>query len=218
MMSHRIFSSLLHSKSVRSKSVRYLSCLLTTITAGTGFLQPPIATAQSITQSITQSTAQSANSGNSNTVILDKKSSVPMFESVTISPKATAQKFIMHGLSGGPFTSQSISLRPKTETGDCIGFVDRQPDHRLTLTEPLGYLQLLVRSSGDTVLIVRGPGGVWCNDDSGNRNPGIAGRWLAGTYEIWIGSYEEYASFPYLLELSTENTTERRRNSSVRGR
>jgi hypothetical protein len=204
-MSPRILSSLLH-----SKSVRYLSCLLTIITTGTALLQTPIATAQSITQS--------GNSGNSNTVILDKKSSVPMFESVTISPKSTGQKFIMHGLSGGPVTSQSISLRPKTETGDCIGFVDRQPDHRLTLTEPLSYLHLLVRSSGDTVLVVRGPGGVWCNDDSGNRNPAIAGRWLAGTYEIWIGSYEEYASFPYLLELSTENTTERRRSSSVRAR
>ncbi len=164
------------------------------------------------------SSSTNSNGVTSNPIILDKKASVPMFESVTITPKPTAQKFVLHGLSGGPVTSQSVSLRAKTETGECIGFVDRQPDHRLTLTEPLNYLQLLVRSSGDTVLIVRGPGGVWCNDDSANRNPAIAGRWLAGTYEIWIGSYEEFASFPYLLEFSTENMAAQRRNSASRER
>ncbi|MEI6427448.1 MAG: hypothetical protein WCO45_03530 [Pseudanabaena sp. ELA607] len=166
-------------------------------------------------QSASIAMAQSSNSSN---ISIDKKSSVSMFESLTIAPSATPQKFLLHGISGGPAMSQSVTLRPKTETGECIGFVDRQPDHRLTLTQPLQYLQLLVRSPGDTVLIVRGPGGVWCNDDSANRNPAIAGRWLAGTYDIWIGSYEEFTSFPYLLELSTETSILPRRSSSTTGR
>ena len=42
----------------------------------------------------------------------------------------------------------------------------------------------------DTTLIVAGPDGVWCNDDSGSQNPAIAGEWLAGSYRIWVGNYQ----------------------------
>jgi len=95
-----------------------------------------------------------------------------------------------------------LAGRSKTETGECIGFVDRTPDHKITLKTNFKYLNLKVRSSGDTVLLIRGPGGAWCNDDTTGRNPAIAGEWLAGTYEVWVGSYEVNASFPYLLEIT----------------
>jgi hypothetical protein len=62
-------------------------------------------------------------------------------------------------------------------------------------------MTLQVRSSGDTILLVRGPGGVWCNDDLRDRNPVISGAWLPGTYEIWVGSYEKNAAFPYILNV-----------------
>jgi len=53
-------------------------------------------------------------------------------------------------------------------------------------------------------LLVKGPGGTWCNDDVSDRNPIIAGEWLSGTYSIWVGSYEQNASFPYLLEITSD--------------
>jgi hypothetical protein len=53
-------------------------------------------------------------------------------------------------------------------------------------------------------MLIRGPGGSWCSDDVSDRNPVIAGEWLPGKYEVWVGSYEANMSFPYLLELSEE--------------
>jgi len=55
-------------------------------------------------QSASIAMAQSSNSSN---ISIDKKSSVSMFESLTIAPSATAQKFLLHGISGGSATSVS---------------------------------------------------------------------------------------------------------------
>ena len=125
-----------------------------------------------------------------------------MFGNLTISPSDLRTPQTLYGISGGAQTMQSLSNQKQTETGECIGFVDTEPDHRLTLTQNFQYLRLQIKSSGDTVLLVKGPGGTWCNDDVRDRNPIIAGEWLSGTYSIWVGSYEQNASFPYLLEIT----------------
>jgi hypothetical protein len=125
-----------------------------------------------------------------------------MFGNLTLSPSDLRTTHTLYGISGGAVATQSLSNQKQTETGECIGFVDTEPDHRLTLTQNFKYLRLQVKSSGDTVLLVKGPGGTWCNDDVSDRNPIIAGEWLKGTYSIWVGSYEQNASFPYLLEIS----------------
>ncbi|MFN3926297.1 MAG: hypothetical protein ACK4QL_03015 [Pseudanabaenaceae cyanobacterium] len=126
-----------------------------------------------------------------------------LFGNLTISPSPTPQQHTLYGISGGTAPTQSLAGIKTSETGDCIGFVDSTPDHQLTLTGFFRYLRLQVRSSGDTVMLVKGPGGTWCNDDVSDRNPIIAGGWLQGTYSIWVGSYEPNASFPYILEVST---------------
>lgn len=124
-----------------------------------------------------------------------------MFEDIAIAPSSNSKDIELRGISGGNIEMQKKSGRAVTETGECIGFIDAEPDHKITLTQPFKYLKLQVKSSGDTVLLVRGPGGSWCSDDVSDRNPEIGGDWLQGTYEVWIGSYEENTSFPYLLEL-----------------
>jgi hypothetical protein len=125
-----------------------------------------------------------------------KASFVKMFEDIAIAPNFTPKEIELRGISGGAVG------RKVTETGDCIGFIDAEPDHKITLTKPFKYLNMQVKSSGDTVLLVRGPGGSWCSDDVSDRNPEISGDWLEGTYEVWVGSYEENTSFPYLLEVT----------------
>jgi hypothetical protein len=134
-----------------------------------------------------------------------KTSVVKMFEDISISPNFTPKEIELRGISGGGVETQKKSGRKVTETGDCIGFIDTEPDHKITMTKPFRYLQMQVKSSGDTILLVRGPGGIWCSDDVSDRNPEISGDWLEGTYEVWVGSYEENTSFPYLLQL-TEKT------------
>ncbi|MFN3362218.1 MAG: hypothetical protein ACK421_12465 [Pseudanabaenaceae cyanobacterium] len=129
-----------------------------------------------------------------------QKSTVRLFENATIVPGKTP--LTLRGISGGTTETQTLSQRASTETGECIGFIDSDPDHTLTLTAQFNYLRLSVQSPGDTVLLVKGPGGTWCNDDSTDRNPRIEGQWLPGTYQIWVGSYTKDTSYPYLLEIS----------------
>lgn len=59
-----------------------------------------------------------------------------------------------------------------------------------------------MQSPKDTTIIVRGPGGIWCNDDFKGKNPGIAGQWLPGTYSIWVGSYDQTKYHPYVLRIT----------------
>lgn len=72
----------------------------------------------------------------------------------------------------------------------------------MELTQFFNYLSLQVQSTEDTTLIIRGPGGTWCNDDSAGKNPGIAGQWLSGSYEVWVGSYQRNTYHPYVIRIS----------------
>ncbi|NJK38668.1 MAG: hypothetical protein HC835_17730 [Oscillatoriales cyanobacterium RM2_1_1] len=129
-------------------------------------------------------------------------SSIPIFENVTLSPNFSPDPLTVRGLSGGSVASEKTAGRAETPTGPCVGYVDEQPDHTLVLTGFFQYLSLQVKSNADTVLVVRGPGGSWCNDDYTDRNPGIVGQWLSGTYEIWVGSYKPNTYNPYVIKIS----------------
>jgi hypothetical protein len=59
-----------------------------------------------------------------------------------------------------------------------------------------------VESPQDTTILISGPGGTWCNDDFEGKNPGIAGQWLAGTYKVWVGSYDKNNYHPYIIRIS----------------
>jgi hypothetical protein len=127
---------------------------------------------------------------------------VTIFEDVTLSPNFTPDPTTIRGISGGAIASRELAGRTETATGPCNGFVDEQSDHRMVLTDFFSYLSLQVESPEDTTLIVRGPGGIWCNDDFSGQNPGIAGQWLSGTYEIWVGSYSQDAYHPYVIRIT----------------
>ncbi len=126
----------------------------------------------------------------------------PLFESVVLRLGFAPDPTVLRGISGGELPAREVASRVETPTGPCAGFVDRQPDHLVTLTEFFDYLDLQVYSPEDTTLIVTGPGGTWCNDDLVDRSPGIAGQWLPGRYQIWVGSYRQHAYHPYILRLS----------------
>lgn len=126
----------------------------------------------------------------------------PIFENAVLSLGFAPDPTVLRGISGGELPAREIAGQAETPTGACAGFVDRQPDHILTLTEFFDYLDLQVYSPEDTTLVVNGPGGTWCNDDIVQRNPGIAGQWLPGRYQVWIGSYRQHAYHPYILRLS----------------
>lgn len=124
----------------------------------------------------------------------------PLFEDLTLWPASTPAT--ARGLSGGPLPAAEAIGREQTPTGACIGFIDDRPDHRIQLGAFFDYLRLEVQSVADTSLVVRGPGGSWCNDNFDGLNPGIAGQWLAGTYEIWVGSASDRKFHPYVIRFS----------------
>jgi hypothetical protein len=80
--------------------------------------------------------------------------------------------------------------------------VDETPDHTIKLNSNFDYLKLQVQSPQDTTIVVKGPGGTWCNDDVNGKNPGISGEWLPGNYQVWVGSYEKDKYFPYTLQIT----------------
>ncbi|MEM8603808.1 MAG: hypothetical protein AAGF24_08240 [Cyanobacteria bacterium P01_H01_bin.121] len=125
------------------------------------------------------------------------------FQDVSVQPEFVPDPMILRGTSGGELTAEAIAGSPETETGLCFGYVNLEPDHHLTLTDAFTYLNVEVNSPCDTMLVIQGPGGTWCNDDSlTTRNPRIAGQWLPGEYRIWVGSAFENQYFPYRLHLS----------------
>jgi hypothetical protein len=134
---------------------------------------------------------------------LEQSAPRTIFENVTLSPHFLPDPTIVHGISGGPQLASEISRRPETATGACVGYVDGTPDHVMVLTEFFDYLRLQVQSPEDTTMVVRGPGGSWCNDDYDGNNPGIAGQWLSGTYHIWVGSPESDRYNPYIIRITS---------------
>ena len=132
-------------------------------------------------------------------VLSQKNQSTPIFENVSISPDSSEEITIVRGLSGGSVSATEQAGRETTLTGPCVGFVDREPDHTLELTGFFPSLTLEVKSNEDTTLVIRGPGGSWCNDDFDGKNPGITGQWFSGTYEIWVGSYQRNKYYPYVI-------------------
>ena len=137
--------------------------------------------------------------------IAQEKNSTPIFEDVTLSPDFAPDPMTIRGISGGFVVAKETAGREETVTGPCIGFIDEKPDHKLVLRTFFEYLSIQVKSNEDTTLIVRGPGGTWCNDDYEGKNPGIVGQWLSGNYEIWVGSYERHKYSPYIIRISQKN-------------
>ena len=125
-----------------------------------------------------------------------------LFEDVVLTPTFVSDTMTVRGISGGPLVASEITGRAETVTGECLGYVDTEPDHSITLTDFFFYLSLEIQSPEDTTLVVRGPGGSWCSDDVYGLNPAIAGQWFSGTYDIWIGSYNRNTYHPYVIRIS----------------
>jgi hypothetical protein len=109
------------------------------------------------------------------------------------------------GISGGTMNAVEITKTENTATGYCDGFVHSQPNHILKLNSFFEFLKIEVQSPVDTTILIQGPGGVWCNDDSDNANPMIEGQWQPGVYKVWIGSYQANVNNNYRIRITGKN-------------
>ena len=105
----------------------------------------------------------------------------------------------LSGLAGG---NVRAVRHGNTAHGMCQGWIASTPNHTLELSAET-RLTLRVSAPSDTTLVVLGPDGARCNDDSSSsHNPEISGVFRAGQYRVYVGSYEEGQSIRYSLTLS----------------
>jgi hypothetical protein len=105
-----------------------------------------------------------------------------------------------NGLSGGPADA------PITQSQNgypCRGFVGTYPDHILQLDATTAVLNLNVTADGDTTLVVHGPDGWFCIDDTNDYNPALSLQVRGGIYRVWVGSYSIGNYHNYSLDVST---------------
>jgi hypothetical protein len=102
----------------------------------------------------------------------------------------------LNGNAGGAVHAATMDPR-------CTGQVGDTPNHVLVLPSAMPQLTLSVEAGPDATLVVLGPGGTLCDDDTNGLNPALSGPFAAGTYSVFVGSYQG-PSFPYTLTVSTE--------------
>lgn len=119
------------------------------------------------------------------------------YAAAQIQPGFQPDPMALEGQSGG-------QMDVRTTFSQCRGWIaSDRPDHVITLTQPFNYLRIEGNASDDTTLVMQGPAGTLCDDDSaGNRNPRLEGTWPAGTYNVWVGSYNEGRFSRYQLQLT----------------
>lgn len=111
-----------------------------------------------------------------------------LFENISLTTGFTPDPYTVELAAGG----DNPALR---ELGtDCTGNVtSSQPDVVLNYTAGSNFgLYLYAEAAEDTTLIILGPDGWYCDDDShGDFNPGVSlERPLSGDYLIWVGTFD----------------------------
>ncbi|MEM6835673.1 MAG: hypothetical protein AAF609_02370 [Cyanobacteria bacterium P01_C01_bin.120] len=114
----------------------------------------------------------------------------------------TPNPTVLEGTGGGDRPAAEVVNATNSLTGPCLGYISETPHEEVTLDSNFANLEMRVESELDTTLIVSGPDGIWCNDDSGGKNPAIAGGWAPGIYQVWIGAYRAEQVPEYVLYIS----------------
>lgn len=122
---------------------------------------------------------------------------IPAFGTSALVPLTASfpDPFIVRGVAGGSIPASSL--------GSCSGNIDVTPNLRVDVREPFARLRVLVQSSSDLTLVVRGPDGfVQCNDDFEGLNPGIESAFMPGTYDVFVGTFSEGPRQPFALAIT----------------
>jgi len=124
------------------------------------------------------------------------------FGTINLRPGFSPDPWGARGTSGGASNASHIDAR-------CSGWISGAPDHVLKVQSHFGFLRIFAESSDDTTLVIQTPRGqVLCNDDAYGLNPSVEGRFPAGTYRVWVGSYTQGESSSYRLGVTELRSVE----------
>lgn len=115
----------------------------------------------------------------------------------TIAPGFTSP-VRLSGTAGGDDRATRLGVSPD---GVCTGWIPAAPQHTLTLTDAQA-LRVAVTAPADTTLVLRGPTGLRCNDDASGHDPAVLGTFAAGTWQVYVGTYERTARTAYTLTVT----------------
>lgn len=117
---------------------------------------------------------------------------------------AWAQSSVRQEVQGTAGGSTRATQWGVTETGPCMGWVPSSPQHRLRLEED-AQVTIRVRSHTDTTLVLHGRNEngttTLCNDDDDGSNPGMARRLSAGSYDLYIGTWDAGDRVPFTMSI-----------------
>lgn len=103
------------------------------------------------------------------------------------------------GTAGGSVRATQWGV---SQTGACMGWVPREPQHRFTL-DAQARVDLRVRAHTDTTLAliatIDGKTKTWCNDDADGSNPGLSADLPPGDYRVFIGTWDAGDRVPFSL-------------------
>ncbi len=118
------------------------------------------------------------------------------FGTITLEAGFTPDPHKVQGTSGG--ATDAATVNPS-----CNGYIADTPDHLFVAQGAFSGLRIMAKSEGDITLVIQKPDNTYlCNDDSDGTNPLVAGEFPAGTYKVWVGSYEQGTNSAYTLGLS----------------
>lgn len=126
------------------------------------------------------------------------------YDSVAISGNPPAAASVT-GRTAGSYALSNI-VGSDTSGNLCTGFADTNPDHILTLESDVSTLTITVDSGQDTTLLIQGPtdNTVRCGQDTSRSDLDAqvtAQGWSAGTYRVWVGSFNQGERFSYTLKV-----------------
>lgn len=100
---------------------------------------------------------------------------------------------ILSGQSGGPRNASSMG-------SSCRGSIAMAPDHMFNVVAPMHVTIEVLNQGGDTTLVVMGPSGVFCDDDSaGSLRPRVSQMMMPGIYQVFVGTYGSGGMHAYTL-------------------
>jgi len=122
------------------------------------------------------------------------------FGTITLATGFTPDPHVAAGTSGAGASGRDAT----TLDASCRGTIDSTPDHLFVATTAMSNLRIMANSTSDTTLVIMKPDGSYaCNDDGEGLNPIVVIQGApAGTYQVFVGSYNEGENAAYKLGVS----------------
>lgn len=115
------------------------------------------------------------------------------FEGRELGPDFSAEDGSVSGHTGGSYSLAAVENRDR-DNNPCLGYGDSRPDHIVVLKADFAALTFQLDSGGkDTTLMLKGPVGVICGDDTDtvNLDDRVSAKgFKAGIYRVWVGTIE----------------------------